>query len=194
MDLLVVGLGNPGSEYAATRHNLGFRVTDRLAEEWGAAWRSRFSGRFATATDAGVSLGLLQPQTFMNLSGTSVAAAARFHKLAPEQLLVVHDELDLPVGDVRAKRGGGLAGHNGLRSLRDSLGTADFLRVRIGIGRPERGERLPVADWVLRGFPPEVDTDALVRRGADCALAVVHEGIEAAMRGFNGGGASAEPA
>ena len=112
----------------------------------------------------------------MNESGRSVAPALRFYKLPPERLVVVHDELDLELGDVRAKQGGGLAGHNGLRSLAEALGTQDFLRVRIGIGRPERGDRRPVADWVLQPFPPGTDVDRLVRDGADCALSVVRDG------------------
>jgi PTH1 family peptidyl-tRNA hydrolase len=188
LDVLVVGLGNPGPEYAATRHNLGFMVTDRLAREWSLGWRRKFSGRVAEGRDGDVRLALLQPQTFMNVSGKSVAAAMRFYKLGPDALVVVHDEIDLELGDVRAKSGGGLAGHNGLRSLRDTLGTADFDRVRIGVGRPERGERLPVADWVLRPFPPDVDVDELVTRGADCARVVIHEGVDEAMRRFNGAG------
>lgn len=188
LDVLVVGLGNPGPEYARTRHNLGFMVTDRLAADWSAAWRSKFSGRVAEARDGDVRLALLQPQTFMNLSGRSVAAALRYYKLGPDALVVVHDEIDLELGDVRAKSGGGLAGHNGLRSLRDSLGTADFVRVRIGIGRPERGERQPVADWVLRPFPSDVDVQALIDRGVDCTLAVVREGVDAAMQRWNGAG------
>jgi peptidyl-tRNA hydrolase, PTH1 family len=193
LDLLVVGLGNPGPEYAATRHNVGFMVTDRLAEGWSASWRSKFSGRVCEARDGDLRLALLQPQTYMNLSGRSVAAALRFYKLDPAALVAVHDEIDLPLGDVRAKLGGGLAGHNGLRSLRDSLGTADFARVRIGVGRPERGERLPVAEWVLRRFPPEVDVDALVGRGAECTLAVVRDGVDAAMRAWNGPGPPLDP-
>ena len=188
LDVLVVGLGNPGPEYAATRHNLGFMVTDRLAREWSLGWRSKFSGRVAEGRDGDTRLALLQPQTYMNLSGQSVAAALRFYKLEPDALVVVHDEIDLGLGDVRAKWGGGLAGHNGLRSLRESLGTADFARVRIGVGRPERGERQPVADWVLRPFPPDVDVEALVARGADCARAVVRDGVDEAMRQFNGAG------
>jgi peptidyl-tRNA hydrolase, PTH1 family len=189
LDVLVVGLGNPGPEYASTRHNLGFMVTDRLAVRWSASWRSKFSGRLAETRAGDLRLALLQPQTFMNLSGRTVAAAMRFYKLEPEALIVVHDEIDLPLGDVRAKFGGGLAGHNGLRSLRESLGTADFARVRIGFGRPERGDRTPVADWVLRPFPAEVDVDALVGRGTECTLAVVHDGVDAAMARFNGAGA-----
>jgi peptidyl-tRNA hydrolase, PTH1 family len=188
LDVLVVGLGNPGPEYARTRHNLGFMVTDRLAEAWSGSWRSKFSGRVAEARDGDLRLALLQPLTFMNVSGRSVAAAMRFYKLAPDALVVVHDEIDLEVGDVRAKWGGGLAGHNGLRSLRESLGTADFARVRIGVGRPERGDRRPVADWVLTPFPAEVDVEALVARGAECTLDVVREGVDAAMRRWNGAG------
>jgi len=188
LDVLVVGLGNPGPEYARTRHNLGFMVTDRLAAEWSAAWRSKFSGRVAEARDGDLRLALLQPLTYMNVSGKSVAAAMRFYKLEPEALVVVHDEIDLDLGDVRAKWGGGLAGHNGLRSLRESLGTADFARVRIGVGRPERGDRQPVADWLLRPFPPEVDVGTLVDRGTECTLAVVREGVDVAMRRWNGVG------
>jgi PTH1 family peptidyl-tRNA hydrolase len=189
LDVLVAGLGNPGPEYQRTRHNVGFMVTDRLAGEWSAAWRSKFSARLAETRDGDLRVALLQPQTFMNLSGRSVAAALRFYKLEPSHLVVVHDEIDLPLGDVRAKFGGGLAGHNGLRSLREQLGTADFARVRIGVGRPERGDRSPVADWVLRPFPADVDVAALVRRGTECTLAVVRNGVDAAMRLHNGAGA-----
>jgi peptidyl-tRNA hydrolase, PTH1 family len=188
LDVLVVGLGNPGPEYARTRHNLGFMVTDRLAEGWSASWRSKFSGRVAETRDGDLRVGLLQPLTYMNVSGKSVAAALRFYKLAPDALVVVHDEIDLDLGDVRAKWAGGLAGHNGLRSLRESLGTADFARVRIGVGRPERGDRQPVADWVLKPFPAEVDVGALVDRGVECTLAVVRDGVDAAMQRWNGVG------
>ncbi|HEX3330179.1 MAG TPA: aminoacyl-tRNA hydrolase [Gaiellales bacterium] len=188
LDLLVVGLGNPGPEYAATRHNLGFMVTDRLAGEWSLGWKSKFSGRVAEGRDGDIRLALLQPLTYMNLSGKSVAAAMRFYKLEPDALVVVHDEIDLDLGDVRAKSGGGLAGHNGLRSLRDTLGTADFVRVRIGVGRPERGERQPVADWLLRPFPADVAVDDLIARGTDCTRVVIRDGVDEAMRRFNGAG------
>jgi PTH1 family peptidyl-tRNA hydrolase len=188
LDVLVVGLGNPGPEYAATRHNLGFMVTDGMAAEASASWRSKFSARVAEYRDADLRLALLQPQTFMNLSGRSVAAALRFYKLSPDAIVVVHDEIDLPLGDVRAKFGGGLAGHNGLRSLRESLGTAEFARVRIGVGRPERGNRMDVADWLLRPFPADVDVAALVARGTECTHVVVREGVDEAMRRFNGAG------
>ena len=183
---LVVGLGNPGPRYRDTRHNLGRRAVELIADELGGSWRSRWNGRVSELRDSDERLGLLVPETFMNESGRSVAPALRFYKLPPERLVVVHDELDLELGDVRAKRGGGLAGHNGLRSLAEAIGTQDFLRVRIGIGRPERGDRRPVADWVLQPFPPGTDVDRLVRDGADCALSVLRDGVDVAMRTWNG--------
>jgi PTH1 family peptidyl-tRNA hydrolase len=183
---LVVGLGNPGARYRDTRHNLGRRAVELIADELGGSWRSRWNGRVSELRDGDERLALLVPETFMNESGRSVAPALRFYKLPPERLVVVHDELDLELGDVRAKQGGGLAGHNGLRSLTEALGTQDFLRVRIGIGRPERGDRRPVADWVLQPFPPGTDVDRLVRDGADCALSVLRDGVDVAMRMWNG--------
>jgi peptidyl-tRNA hydrolase, PTH1 family len=183
---LVVGLGNPGARYRDTRHNLGRRAVELIGDELGASWRSRWNGRVSELRDGDERLALLVPETFMNESGRSVAPALRFYKLPPERLVVVHDELDLELGDVRAKQGGGLAGHNGLRSLAEAIGTQDFLRVRIGIGRPERGDRRPVADWVLQPFPPGTDVDCLVRDGADCALSVLRDGVDAAMRTWNG--------
>lgn len=183
---LVVGLGNPGARYRDTRHNLGRRAVELIADELGGSWRSRWNGRVSELRDSDERLALLVPETFMNESGRSVGPALRFYKLPPERLVVVHDELDLELGDVRAKRGGGLAGHNGLRSLAEAIGTQDFLRVRIGIGRPERGDRRPVADWVLQPFPPGTDVDRLVRDGADCALSVLRDGVDVAMRTWNG--------
>ena len=183
---LVVGLGNPGARYRDTRHNLGRRAVELIADELGGSWRSRWNGRVSELRDSDERLALLVPETFMNESGRSVGPALRFYKLPPERLVVVHDELDLELGDVRAKRGGGLAGHNGLRSLAEAIGTQDFLRVRIGIGRPERGDRRPVADWVLQPFPPGTDVDRLVRDGADCALSVLRDGVDVAMRSWNG--------
>ena len=183
---LVVGLGNPGARYRETRHNLGRRAVELIGDELGASWRSRWNGRVSELRDGDERLALLVPETFMNESGRSVAPALRFYKLPPARLVVVHDELDLELGDVRAKLGGGLAGHNGLRSLAEAIGTQDFPRVRIGIGRPVRGDRRPVADWVLQPFPPGTDVDRLVRDGADCALSVLRDGVDAAMRTWNG--------
>ena len=128
LDLLVVGLGNPGREYATTRHNVGFMVADELARRHGGSWRSKFSGELADVRIGSARLALLKPQTYMNESGRSVAAAARFYKLEPEALLVLHDEVDLPLGRLQLRLGGGLAGHNGLRSVAAHLGSSDFAR------------------------------------------------------------------
>jgi PTH1 family peptidyl-tRNA hydrolase len=182
---LVVGLGNPGKRYACTRHNIGLRAVEAVVDRLGGSWRGRWHGRVCETRDGDERIALLAPETFMNESGRSVSPAMRFYKLPPERLVVVHDELDLPLGDIRAKSGGGLAGHNGLRSVVQAIGTQDFLRVRIGIGRPERGDPRPVADWVLQPFAPETDDEELVQRGADCALTVVRDGIDVAMRQFN---------
>jgi peptidyl-tRNA hydrolase, PTH1 family len=185
LDLLVAGLGNPGREYAATRHNVGFMVADELARRLGGSWRAKFSGDLAEVRLNGLRLALLKPQTFMNESGRSVGAAARFFKVEPEDLLVVHDEVDLEPGRLQARLGGGLAGHNGLRSVAQHLGTPEFGRLRIGVGRPERGDPRPVADFVLSEFAPELDVDSLVARAADAVETVATEGLEEAQNRFN---------
>jgi PTH1 family peptidyl-tRNA hydrolase len=147
---LVVGLGNPGADYSETRHNAGFWFCERLARELGAGFavESRFHGRVAQARAAGV--WLLQPQTYMNRSGQSVGAFVRFHRIQPGEMLVVHDELDIPAGDLRLKFGGGLGGHNGLKDITAHLATQDYWRLRIGIGHP--GDRDEVVNFVLK--PP----------------------------------------
>jgi len=185
LDLLVAGLGNPGREYAATRHNVGFMVADELARRLGGSWRAKFSGDLAEVRLNGLRLALLKPQTFMNESGRSVGAAARFFKVEPEDLVVVHDEVDLEPGRLQARLGGGLAGHNGLRSVAQHLGTPEFGRLRIGVGRPERGDPRPVADFVLSEFSPELDVDSLVARAADAVESVATEGLEEAQNRFN---------
>ena len=185
LDLLVAGLGNPGREYQRTRHNVGWLVVDELANRLDGRWREKFSGRLAEVRLDGLRLALLKPETFMNDSGRSVAAAARFFKVEPESLLVVHDDVDLEPGRLQARLGGGLAGHNGLRSIAAALGTQDFLRLRIGIGRPGRGDRRPVADYVLSEFEPEIDVDALVSRAADAVETVARDGLEPAQQRFN---------
>jgi peptidyl-tRNA hydrolase, PTH1 family len=184
LDLLVAGLGNPGREYAHTRHNVGFMVVDELARRHGASFRSKFSGE-VTDLRLDVRMALLKPQTFMNESGRSVGAAVRFFKVPPEALLVVHDEVDLEPGRLQARLGGGLAGHNGLRSVAHHVGTGDFLRLRVGVGRPERGDRRPVADFVLSPFAPELDVESLVARAADAVELVATKGLEAAQQRFN---------
>jgi peptidyl-tRNA hydrolase, PTH1 family len=185
LDLLVAGLGNPGRDYERTRHNLGHMVCVELAGRHGATFRSKFSGELAELRLDGLRLALVKPLTYMNDSGRSVGAAVRFFKLPPERLLVVHDEVDLDLGRLQARMGGGLAGHNGLRSVAQHLGTSEFVRLRIGIGRPERGDPRPVADWVLSPFPGDVDIDELVARAADAVEVVAREGLEQAQQRFN---------
>jgi peptidyl-tRNA hydrolase, PTH1 family len=185
LDLLVVGLGNPGGRYARTRHNAGWLVVEELARRHAAPFRSKFSGSLAQTRVGDRRLALLKPETFMNESGRSVGAATRFFKLDPSSVLVVHDDVDLEPGRLQARRGGGLAGHNGLRSLAQHLGSPDFLRLRIGVGRPGRGDRRSVSDWVLSGFDPETDVDALAARAADAVETLVAEGLEAAQARFN---------
>ena len=159
LDLLVAGLGNPGREYERTRHNLGWLVLDELARRHGGSWRSKFSGSFAEVRLGDLRLGLLKPETYMNESGRAVGEAARFYKVEPEGLLVVHDDVDLEPGRLQARAGGGLAGHNGLRSLAQHLGSQEFVRLRIGVGRPGRGDPRSVSDWVLSSFAPEDDVE-----------------------------------
>lgn len=163
---LVVGLGNPGSEYAETRHNAGFWFCERLARELGTSFgkEARFHGLAANARNDGV--WLLMPQTFMNRSGQSVAALARFFRIAPAEILVVHDELDIPPGQLRLKFGGGLGGHNGLKDITAHLGTQDFWRLRIGIGHP--GDRNEVVNFVLK--PPRREESELIDASLDRAL------------------------
>jgi PTH1 family peptidyl-tRNA hydrolase len=185
LDLLVAGLGNPGREYAATRHNAGFMVCDELARRHDGKFRSKFSGELAEVRIEGHKVALLKPLTYMNESGGSVAAAARFFKVEPASLLVVHDEADLELGRLQARLGGGPAGHNGLRSVAAQLGTPDFARLRIGVGRPERGDPRPVADWVLSPFGPEVDVDGLVGRAADAVETIVRDGLDETQQRFN---------
>jgi len=185
LDLLVVGLGNPGREYAGNRHNVGHMVVDELARRHGGSWRSKFSGRLADIRIDDHRVGLLKPETYMNESGRCVQAAAAFFKLEPDAILVVHDESDLELGRLQARLGGGLAGHNGLRSIAKSLGTQDFLRLRVGVGRPERGDPRPLADWVLADFEPHEDAERLVARAADAVEALDARGLDAAQREFN---------
>ncbi|NAZ35966.1 aminoacyl-tRNA hydrolase [Rubellimicrobium sp. CFH 75288] len=147
---LWVGLGNPGPRHAGNRHNIGFMALDRIAEAHGIGpWRSRFQGLVADGVIGGERVLLLKPQTFMNLSGQSVAEAARFHRIAPAEIVVFHDEIDLPPGRLKVKDGGGHAGHNGLRSIQAHLGP-DFRRVRLGVGHP--GHKDAVAGYVLHDF------------------------------------------
>lgn len=185
---MIVGLGNPGSQYANNRHNVGFMLVDALAREVGAdGFKSKFSAEWCKARAKGEDVALLKPQTFMNLSGQSVQPAAAFLKVEPGAILVVHDELDLPFGEVRLKVGGGHAGHNGLRSIIQSLGTPEFVRLRIGIGRPPPGFAGAVADFVLANFSTDeraILGDVLSRAGAS-VLDVLARGVTPAMNSLN---------
>ena len=184
-DLLVVGLGNPGREYARHRHNIGWMVVDALARRHGASWKGKFSGQLAEIRIDGHRVALLKPETYMNESGRSVAAATRFFKLEPDAILVIHDEGDFDLGRLQARKGGGLAGHNGLRSIAQHLATPEFLRLRIGVGRPGRGDPRPLADYVLSPFTPEDDAETLVARAVDAVETLDAEGLERTQAKFN---------
>jgi len=185
LDLLVVGLGNPGREHAEDRHNAGWLVVDELARRHDGSFRSKFSGQLAEVRLDELRLGLLKPETYMNDSGRSLAAAARYFKVPVEAIAVVHDDVDLDTGRLQARLGGGLGGHNGLRSIAQALGSQDFLRIRVGVGRPGRGDRRPVADYVLSRFAPEDDAEALVARAADAVESLASEGLERTQTRFN---------
>jgi len=165
---LIVGLGNPGSEYAETRHNAGFWFCERLARELGTSFarESRYHGFVAKARVAGADLWLLMPQTFMNRSGQAVQALAHFYRIEPGEMLVVHDELDIPPGQLRLKYGGGLGGHNGLKDITGHLGTQDYWRLRVGIGHP--GDRNDVINYVLK--PPRREEREEIDAALDRAL------------------------
>ena len=185
LDLLVAGLGNPGREHEHDRHNAGWMVVDELARRVDASFKSKFDGLIAEARLVGSRVALLKPETYMNESGRSVGAAARFFKVEPDSVLIVHDDTDLEAGRLQVRLGGGLAGHNGLRSIAQHLSTQDFLRLRVGVGRPERGDPRPLADWVLSDFTAHDDAEALVSRAADAVETLDAEGVEQAQKTVN---------
>jgi peptidyl-tRNA hydrolase, PTH1 family len=189
---LIAGLGNPGSEYAGNRHNCGFMVADLLAERMGVRFkRDRSRARVAEGRLASHPVTLAKPQTFMNLSGGPVAALRAFYKVPAERIAVIHDELDIPFGTIRLKQGGGDNGHNGLRSVTAALGTRDYLRVRVGIGRPPG--RMDAADFVLHDFSAaerKVLPDVL-ERAADAVEVLLQRGLAAAQNEFH---SAAQPA
>ena len=160
-------------------------VLDEIARRHGASWKGKFSGQLAEVRLDGHRVALLKPETYMNESGRSVAAAARFYKLEPDAILVVHDEGDFDLGRLQARKGGGLAGHNGLRSIAQHLKTPEFMRLRIGVGRPERGDPRPLADYLLSDFTPDQDPESLVTRAADAVETLDAEGLERAQARFN---------
>lgn len=185
---LVVGLGNPGREYEGHRHNVGFMATSELRRvESFPDLREKFSGLFTRGEMRGEAVAVLAPQTFMNLSGDSVQPAAAFLKVPAANVIVVHDELDIPFGEVRLKQGGGHAGHNGLRSIMQRLGTPDFVRVRIGIGRPPPSFPGDVAAFVLRNFEAteRASLPTVLTRAVDAVRRVVIDGVGPATKAIN---------
>jgi PTH1 family peptidyl-tRNA hydrolase len=184
---LIVGLGNPGRDYRATRHNVGFMVLDGLSSELGQQLtRVRFHSLMAEAKVDGRRVILAKPVTYMNLAGGSVAPLVRFYRVPLDRLLIVCDDLDLPVGTLRLRPKGGSAGHKGLRSIFESLGSQDFPRLRVGIGRPPG--RMDPSDYVLRRFDPTelTEVDLALARARECCIAFVKDGIQSAMYRFNG--------
>ena len=193
IDWLVVGLGNPGAAYTGTPHNVGFEVAERLIARWQLGKpKSKYRGLLAdaqavvgtdptTGAPLKVRVGVLLPQTFMNESGKSVGPARGELRVEPDRIIVVHDEIDLPFGDIRSRLGGGLAGHNGLKSIKAALGTADFLRVRVGVGRPASTDPEQVAAYVLGKFrEPKDDVRALIDAAADAAERLITDPPEPA--------------
>lgn len=195
---MVAGLGNPGEEYADTRHNAGFKTVDELARQAGVTyWKNQSGAEVAVinVNDAQAEGGkrevvLVKPQSFMNTSGGPISKLCAAYRIKPEELLVIHDELDIPAGDVRVKVGGGHAGHNGLRSIIDKLGSRDFSRIRVGIGNPPG--RMAVADYVLKRFRPKEleEFEATCAQAAEAAALAVTRGVVFARDHVNGSAAS----
>ncbi len=192
---LVAGLGNPGPGYAGNRHNAGFMVADLLASRMGVRFRTgKYQAAVADGWLAGQPVTLAKPMTFMNASGGPVAGLASYYRLPPGQLVVIHDELDLPFGAIRLKLGGGDNGHNGLRSVISSLGSRDYYRVRFGIGRPPG--RMDPAVFVLRDFSAaeREELPLLVDRAADAVVALLADGLAAAQNAIHPAGTTGDPA
>lgn len=189
MTRLIVGLGNPGPDYERTRHNAGFLAIDLLAQNLRATyWKDQGGAKVALVRLGDTQVALAKPQTFMNLSGSAVKKLAEHYDVPVGEIIVIHDEIDLPAGDVRVKLGGGHAGHNGLRSIHDKLGSDAYVRVRVGVGRPPG--RMQAADYVLQPLKGEAweQFEASIPTAARAAVGVIERGIEAAMREYNGSG------
>ncbi len=182
---LVVGLGNPGPQYEGSPHNVGFAAVDRLVERHRASMIGKFDGLYGTCTVGGEDVALIKPLTFMNLSGRSVRPAQKALDLPIERVIVAHDEIDLEFGRIQIKQGGGLAGHNGLRSIREVCSSPEFVRVRIGVGRPDEGDRRPIRDWILQPFDATRVVEPVYDAAADAIEAIVRDGVRSAMNAIN---------
>jgi PTH1 family peptidyl-tRNA hydrolase len=186
---VIAGLGNPGAEYANTPHSIGFEVVDAVARGIGASWKgsSSFKGELATGLLGGVKVLLVKPQTYMNLSGECVSPVLKYHNATIEDLLVVSDDIDLPVGRLRIRKGGSAGGHNGLKSVIERTGSSDFVRLRIGVGRDPQS-RSNVIGHVLGKFSPEdrQAMDEVVATAAEAVGAIENENLETAMNRYNG--------
>ena len=182
--MLVVGLGNPGSEYAQTRHNIGRMVLESLASDLNLNLKEKFKGYFAKTSVKGEEVIVLLPETYMNLSGESVLACSKFFKIKPEEILIVHDEIDLPFGNLAFKKGGGLAGNNGLKSVTSCLGTQDFLRFRLGVGRPAHGN---VASYVLSRFSgdEQISLEKFITVAKEALILFFEKGMKDASGKYN---------
>jgi PTH1 family peptidyl-tRNA hydrolase len=190
---LVVGLGNPGKKYTRNRHNIGFMVADELARRYDLpAWREKFGAELSSGRVGSDKALVLKPMEYMNNSGFAVARAAQFYQVEPKSIVVVHDEIDLPFARIRVKSGGGHGGHNGLRSIVAQLGSKDFARLRLGVGKPARTDGRPgdgqVSSHVLSDFAADqqAEVDALIRTAADAVEAIIESGVREAMNKFNG--------
>lgn len=184
--ILVVGLGNPGSEYASTKHNLGYLAVDEIGKRVGIELKQKkFKGSYGDGFLNNVKLVLLKPETYMNRSGESVSSAVNFYDIPTHNIIVIHDEMDLPTGSIKIKAGGGSAGHKGINSIADSLGDRSFIRVRIGIGKP-RG-KTHGANHVLSQFGKEENEAVMdsISRSADAVLEIIEGGLEKAMNKYN---------
>ncbi len=182
---LVVGLGNPGLQYAKNRHNIGFMVLDELAKRLSTTFITRGNAHLAEARIGSGKLFLLKPQTFMNLSGHAIVPFMRFHKLEPDQVLVIHDDLDLPFGRIRVRTGGSSGGQNGVKHLTEQLGTDGFVRLKMGISRPPAAWSVP--NWVLSNFAPEelVMLEQLIKIAIDATTVITKDGATEAQNKFN---------
>ncbi|MBT3585554.1 MAG: aminoacyl-tRNA hydrolase [Halobacteriovoraceae bacterium] len=184
MTVLIVGLGNPGREYEDTRHNIGWQVLEYLSFHGGLVWKEKFKGLYAQTEFAGQKVYLLKPHTYMNLSGESVLPLMQFFKVEKSELLVAQDEIDLPFGSIQLKNGGGLAGHNGLKSIASKLGGQDFYRIRLGVGRPVHGD---VSSWVLSKYNNDdaILLEKFLKEGAKAIEAFIEKGFDSAQRSYS---------